>query len=35
VKAAIIVFVKGVVFNYEAETAKATATSGVTQINPS
>lgn len=34
VKAAIIVWVKGVVFNAEAEAAKASATSGVTQINP-
>jgi len=34
VKAAIIVWVKGVVFNAEAETAKASATAGVTQINP-
>lgn len=35
VKGAIATFVKGVVFNYEAEQAKATATQGVTQINPS
>lgn len=35
VKAAIIVWVKGVVFNAEAEAAKASATAGVTQINPS
>jgi hypothetical protein len=34
VKAAISTFVKGVVFNVEAEEAKATATQGVTQINP-
>jgi hypothetical protein len=35
VKGAIATFVRGVVFNYEAEVAKATATQGVTQINPS
>lgn len=35
IKAAVVTFVKGVVFNYEAEQAKASATSGVTQINPS
>jgi hypothetical protein len=35
VKGAIVTFVKGVVFNYEAEVAKASATQGVTQINPS
>jgi hypothetical protein len=35
VKAEIIAFVKGVVFNYEVENAKATATSGVALINPS
>lgn len=35
VKGAIGTFVKGVVFNYEAEQAKATATQSVTQINPS
>lgn len=34
VKGAIATFVKGVVFNFEAEQAKATATQGVTQINP-
>lgn len=35
VKGAIATFVKGVVFNIEAEEAKATATQAVTQINPS
>jgi hypothetical protein len=35
VKGAIATFVRGVVFNYEAEAAKATATQGVSQINPS
>lgn len=34
VKGAISVFVKGIVFNYEAEQAKKSATQGVTQINP-
>lgn len=35
VKGALVTYTKGVVFNYEAELAKASATAGVTQINPS
>lgn len=35
VKSAISVFVQGVVFNYEAEQAKKSATQGVVTINPS
>jgi hypothetical protein len=34
VKGAILVWVKGVVFNYEAEQAKKSAVQGTTQINP-
>lgn len=34
VTAAVRVWVAGVVFNYEAEQAKKSATQGVTQINP-